>query len=100
MDIQTDYGICKNVDLDHMEEYLGGIRSDTACIKFTDPILSVSDDVYLLFFFEVHRDEGDTFHFGVEEGFKGGEATTYKANISKSDEEYIKKLYYEFIKRK
>lgn len=100
MDVQTDYGICKNVDLEHMTEYLGGVSSDTACIMFTDYILNVSEDVYLLFFFEVWRDKGDEFHFLVEEGFKGGEAQTYAANISKSDEEYIKKLYYEFMEKK
>ena len=99
MDIQTNYGICKNVDYEHMVEYLGGLQPDTACFSFTDFILSVNENVYLLFGYEVWRDKDDEFHFFVEEGFENGEAQTYKAEISKADQEYIKKLYYEYLKK-
>lgn len=99
MDIQTAYGICKNVDYEHMKEYMGGLRSDTACFYFTDFILSVDENVYLLFGYEVWRDKDDEFHFFVEEGFEDGSAETYKAEISKADQEYIKKLYYEYLKK-
>lgn len=99
MDIQTAYGICKNVDYEHMVEYLGGLQPDTACFSFTDYILSVNENVYLLFGYEVWRDKGDEFHFFVEEGFENGESDTYDAEISKADQEYIKKLYYEYLKK-
>ena len=98
MDIQTNYGICKNVDYEHMEEYMGGLQPDTACFCFMDFILNVNENVYPLFGYEVWRDKGDEFHFFVEEGFENGEAETYDAEISKTDQEYIKKLYYEYVK--
>ena len=99
MEIQTDYGRCPNVDLEHMKEYLGGISEDTACFCFTDYIVSVDDNVYLLFGFEVHRDQNDTFHFFVEEGFENGSATTYDAGVNVIDQNAIKELYYEYMRR-
>lgn len=100
MDIQTNYGICRNVDIDHMREYLGGIQDDTACFIFTNAILQVDEDEYLIFGFEVWRGEKDKFKFFVEEGFHGGEAQTYDAGISRAAQEYIKKLYYTYIQNK
>lgn len=101
MVVQTQYGLCNNVDLEHMKPYLGGIGGDTDCICFTDYILDVPDsEAYLLFYFEVWKDKGDEFHFLVEEGFEDGSAETYTTELSKGDQEEIKKLYYEFIKRR
>ena len=77
MDIQTAYGICKNVDYEHMEEYMGGLQSDTACFYFKDFILSVDENVYLLFFFGVWRDKEDEFYFLGEGGVKKGRSRIY-----------------------
>ena len=52
MVVQTQYGLCNNVDLEHMKPYLGGLGGDTDCICFTDYILDVpNSDAYLLFYF-------------------------------------------------
>jgi hypothetical protein len=100
MEVQTLYGICKNVDIDHLKEY-GGVRSDTASFMFSDFIIKATDDGYYLFFgFEVWRDKGDEFHFFVEEGFTDGSADTYDAGISRADAEEIKKIYYEYMSRR
>lgn len=98
MDIKTTFGICKNVDLDHMKLY-GLNDEDTVCFCFDDYIEQHNEDEYLLFFFELHKDENNKFYFFVEEGLAGGEANIYDADISKEDQEYIKKLYYEYIRR-
>ena len=100
MEVQTLYGICNNVDLEHMKEYLSGVTDDTACFYFTDFIVSVDENVYLLFGFEVWRDKGDEFHFFVEEGFDDGSSETRDAGINLADAEVIKKMYYEYMSRR
>ena len=97
MNIQTEFGICKNVDFEHLKEYAG-----YGSYMFSDYILDNDNGSYLLFGFEVHEDEEDEnnkFHFFVEEGCEDGSAESYSTELSKVDIEFIKHLYYEYIKR-
>ncbi len=89
MTIQTKFGPCRNVDLDHLMVY-----GEDSYI-FSDYIVDGMSGCYQLFGFEYHEDD-DTFHFFVEEGFEDGSAETYDAEISKEDQEYIKNLYKEY----
>ena len=100
MNITTNYGICKNVDIDHMQEYLGGIGTDTDCFMFSDLIVNPKPGVYLLFGFEVWKDKENEFHFFVEEGYEDGSSETRDAGIDKASQEYIKKLYYQYLLNK
>ena len=98
MDVQTRYGICKNVDLDHLKEYHG-----KGCYLFTNYIVDNNNGSYLLFGFEIwenEEDENKKFHFFEEEWFEDGSSDMYPAEISTFDRDYIKNLYYEFIKNK
>ena len=95
MVVQTQYGLCQNVDLEHLKEYAG-----EGSYMFSDYIVDNGDKGYLLFGFEVWEDDNNSFHFFVEEGFEDGSAETYKTEISKADQEEIKKIYYEYIKRR
>lgn len=49
MEIQTPYGICKNVDIEHLEVY----NDETNCYRFSDYIINNGENSYLLFGFEV-----------------------------------------------
>ena len=100
MSVQTQYGVCNNVDINHIKEYQCGISEYTDCFCFTDYISNKSENEYLLFGFEVWKNKANEFHFFVEEGFKEGSSQTYDAEISVADREEIKKIYYEYIQRK
>lgn len=97
MDIQTAYGICRHVDIDHLVTY-GCNDSSTSTFIFTDYIID-NKYSYLLFGFEVLHDRNNEFRFFVEEGSEDGSADTYKAEISRTDQEEIKKIYAEYISR-
>ena len=98
MEVMTEYGLCTNVDVDHMVEY-NSDPGTTDCFVFSEHIVDNPDGSYLMFGFEVWKDKDDEFHFFVEEGLKNGCAETHDTELCLIDKAEIKKMYYEYIRK-
>lgn len=98
MEVRTKYGVCKNVDLEHMLPY-GIIDDETDCFMFKDYISENDDGSYRMLYFEVWKSKnGDSFHFYVEENKGDGSSISYGAGLSEEDKNYIVQMYYDKLK--
>lgn len=101
MDIRTKYGTF--TDIDHIEPYgngtytLGYMPYDNASY-YTDGDDDGNETPYALLGFDAPIPDDDNWRFWVEFGDSHGYAEIYDAEISASDKERIKQLYYEYTR--
>lgn len=97
MIISTEYGICKNIDLEHLKLYANNKYT------FVDNYNIYDIHNYLILYFEVWPEEycnndEDPFHFFVEEYDIDGHIYFHKVDLKIDEINYIKRLYNEYIK--
>lgn len=103
MDIRTKYGTFTGID--HIEPYGHGTYELGYLPNYEDAGYYTGRDddegnetPYALLGFDAPIDEDPHWRFWVEFGDRDGYAETYDAEISDSDKERIKQLYYEYTR--